>query len=394
MNNDYDKIDNLFFNYFEDNTNVPNIIVDGIKTALYKRKIKNKVLVLIKRIIITIIGTLTVVSGLAFAKDIKILFENLVENMFGNYNNGITTAVENGYIEDIDMEYIESNNTKVKIDHITLDNYNLGIVFNIESNIKDYIKDFYNVRLINLLIMDENNNVLFAEYENQEDFYRYCEENNLDKGKYGIGNANCGSNGDILNKNDNNIIYSFYTTSEGFPQSRELKIKFNKIALLSTKLSSNNIENYTTTVNGDWEFNINLEKSKTIRKTIEYSVTNINDHKTTIEKASLSMSNMRLELITNSNKIDFKKLHTREGLNVNDMIPFHECYIETSNGKKFFESNSSNNGYDTLENKKIKYYTTFDYTYFDKSETIKIVLPTNKKENLIIEMKANNFEVQ
>ncbi|MCI8470461.1 MAG: hypothetical protein HFJ35_03065 [Clostridia bacterium] len=64
------------------------------------------------------------------------------------------------------------------------------------------------------------------------------------------------------------------------------------------------------------------------------------------------------------------------------------------NGKKFFESNSGNNGYNTLEHGKIKYYTTFDYTYFDKSETIKIVLPTNRKENLIIEMKANNFEVQ
>lgn len=63
-------------------------------------------------------------------------------------------------------------------------------------------------------------------------------------------------------------------------------------------------------------------------------------------------------------------------------------------GKRFFESDSGNNGYNTLENGKIKYYTTFDYTYFNKSETIKIVLPTNKKENLIIELKCNNFETQ
>ena len=63
-------------------------------------------------------------------------------------------------------------------------------------------------------------------------------------------------------------------------------------------------------------------------------------------------------------------------------------------GKKFFESASGNNGYNTLENGKIKYYTTFDYTYFDKSETIKIVLPTNKKESMTIEMKINNTEAQ
>ena len=79
-----------------------------------------------------------------------------------------------------------------------------------------------------------------------------------------------------------------------------------------------------------WEFSINLEKSKTLRKTIEYMVTNINDNKTTIEKASLSMSNMRLELITSSKKIDFKKLQNRQNLSVTDMIPFHESYIETS----------------------------------------------------------------
>ncbi len=59
-------------------------------------------------------------------------------------------------------------------------------------------------------------------------------------------------------------------------------------------------------------------------------------------------------------------------------------------GKKFFESNSGNNGYNTLENGKIKYYTTYDYTYFDKSETIKIVLPTNTKKELVIELQASN----
>jgi len=394
MNNNYDEIDNLAFEYFSNNKEVPNVITNGITTAMYTKNNKYYIVLLIKRAIITIVSFLTISGGIVFAKDIKLLIDNLVENLFGNYNNGITTSVENGYVEDIDMEYIESDSAKVKIDHITLDDYNLGIVFNIESDIEDYLEDFYNVRIINLLIMDENNNVLFAEYENQEDFYKYCENNNLDKGKYGIGYANCGSNGNILNMEDNNIIYSFYTTSENFPSSKELKIKFNKIALLSNKLSSNNIENYVTTFDGDWEININLEKSKTLRKTIEYAVTNINDSKTTINKANLSMSNMRLELITSSNKIDFKKLQIREGLNVSDMIPFHNCYIETENGQKFFESNSGNNGYDTIKNGKIKYYTTFDYTFFDKSETIRIILPTNKRKNLVIEMKNNNVEAQ
>lgn len=81
-------------------------------------------------------------------------------------------------------------------------------------------------------------------------------------------------------------------------------------------------------------------------------------------------------------------------MNVNDMIPFHEMYIETENGQKYFQSSYGSNGYDTIEDGKIKYYVTFDYTYYDIAEKIKIILPTNKKEEIIIELQINKDEVQ
>lgn len=67
MNNDYDKIDNLFFQYFENNQEVPNIITNGIETAMYNKKHKYEMIELIKKIIITIVSFLTVTSGIAFA---------------------------------------------------------------------------------------------------------------------------------------------------------------------------------------------------------------------------------------------------------------------------------------------------------------------------------------
>lgn len=388
MNHNYDEIDNLLFEYFENNSKVPDVITNGIETAMPSYKNKNDIISLIKKIIITIVSILTVTGGVVFAKEIKILLDDLLENIFGNYNNGVTTAIENGYIQDIDMEYMESNHIKVKVDQISMDSYNLGIVFNVEFNENDYLNDVFDFKFADFSMIDENNNVIFAEYENLNDFAKYCEENNLDKGVYGIGYANCGWNGKILNRQGNNIIYSFCTISESFPISKKLNIKFDKIILFNNKVEE------MLTLTGNWEMNIDIEEMQKERKSIEYTVTNINDNKTTVEKATLSMSNMRLELITSSNKIDFKKLQNRdrEHFNVMEMIPFHEMYIETENGEKFFESNSGNNGYQSLENKKIRYYTNFDYTYFDKSETIKIVLPTNKKENLVIEMKASNYE--
>lgn len=392
MNDNYDDIDNLLFDYFKDNEYVPNIITNGIENAINNKNKKYKVILLIKKFIITMIGILTITGGIVFAKDIKIFVNTLIENIYGNYNNGITTAINNGYSQDIDMKYIESNNIKVKVNQITMDDYNLGIIFNIEIEQSEFFKDLYNVQFKNLLIMDENNNVIFAEYENQEEFVKYCDENNLDKGTYGIGYANCGANGSILNIQNNNIVYSFYTTSEKFPQSKKLTIKFDKIYLLNNKIfdevNNKKVDNRIATIEGNWHIDIDLGKMSSDRESIDYIATNINDNNTTVTKASLSMTNMKLELITNSDKIDFKKLQERRNMSVRDMIPFSDIYIETSNGNKFFQSNSGSNGYDTLNDGKIRYYTTFDYTYFDKTENIKIVLPTNKKQDLIIELKA------
>lgn len=398
MNDNYDEIDNLLFEYFKDNEYVPDIITNGIENAINNKNKKYKIFLLIRKFIITVIGLFTITSGIVFAKDIKTFVNNLIENIYGNYNEGITTAIDNGYSQDIDMKYIESNNIKVKVNQITMDDYNLGIIFNVEINPKELFEDLYNVQLKNILIMDENNNVIFAEYENQEEFVKYCEGNNLDKGTYGIGYANCGANGSILNIQNNNIVYSFYTTSEKFPQSKKLTIKFDKIYLLNNKIfdevNNKKVDNRITTIEGNWHIDIDLGKMSSDRESIDYIATNINDNNTIVTKASLSMTNMKLELITNSDKIDFKKLQERRNMSVRDMIPFSDIYIETSNGNKFFQSNSGSNGYDTLNDGKIRYYTTFDYTYFNKTENIKIVLPTNKKQDLIIELKVKCVETQ
>ena len=395
MNNNYDEIDNLFFEYFNNNKEVPNIINNGINTALSINKNKSNFTTLIKKIIITIISLLTVTGGIVFAKDIKTLFENI----FGNYNNGITTAIENGYIEDIDMQYIESNDVSVKVNQITLDNYNLGVVLSIKLNEEIELNNISEIELKNIIITDENNKVLFAEYEDNKEFFNYCDSNNLDNNNFVAGYANSPANGRILNKENNTIIYSFYTTSDKFPISKELNIKFNTLELIKNTKYDEKIDSlvtdYFSVIEGSWEMSINLEEMKNERKSIEYIVTNINDSKTTINKAELSMSNMRLEIITSSDKIDFDKLQKREErTSINDLIPFHEYYIQTSEGKMFIETNSGSNGYETIGNKKIRFYTTFDYTYFDRTENIKVVLPTNKNQNLIIELKANNFEAQ
>lgn len=302
-------------------------------------------------------------------------------------NDGISKALKNEYDEEIEMDYILSNNTKLKVNQILLDNYNLGIVCDI--NFIESLSDLIDIEFKNIIIIDENSNILYAEYENEDELIKYCEEKKYDMGEYGNGFSDGSYTGKIVNIQDNNLIFSFYTSSENFPNSQKLYIKFDTIYL--TKKNKD-----VEIIDGIWEMNLDLGNVAQKRKEIEYSVININDSKTTITKSLTSMSNMKLELITNSDKIDFKKLKNRDIniMNVNDMIPFHEIYIETENGKKYFQSNYGSNGYDTIEDGKIRYYVTFDYTYYDIAEKIKIVLPTNKKEEIIIELQIKKDEVQ
>jgi RNA polymerase sigma-70 factor (ECF subfamily) len=387
--------------------NIKNLVHRGkkqLKKILLKKGFNemNKV----SKVIVFIVCTGIIVSGVVFAKDIQDFVKNLIPNIFGTYNDGISTAIENGYEAEIDMDFVSSNGVNVKIDSLLLDDYNLGIIYNLEITDNQDLKklNISRIGFKNLLIMDENNNILQAEYEDINAFAEYCKENNLDTGRFGTGFSNGETIKKIIQKSNNNsFLVSDLITSEKFPNSKKLYISFDAIYFMNSnafycagKVYKNNKigekeankKDYVV-VNGDWKFEIDLDEIAQKRKLIEYSVTDINDNNTTVSKAELSMTNMKLELITNSDKIDFEKLKSedKELMNVADLIPFNEVYIETSDGTKFFEIGE--NGYDNLEDGKIKYYTTFDYTYFDKEENIKIVLTTNKKEELVIEMKAD-----
>lgn len=392
--------------------NIKNLIHRG-KKELRKYLIKNKLFEMnkISKVLLIIVCTGILLSGVVFAKEIKQFIYELKANIFGTYNDGISTALENDYVSEIDMNYIEFDGVKIKVDSALLDDYNLGIIYNFEITNNQIQKklDISTIGLKNLLIMDENNNILQADYEDINSFAEYCKERNLDRGKLGTGFSNGETIKKIIkNLNNNNFLVSDLITSEKFPNSKKLYISFDGVYLMNNKAfycagkvyrkdkigeKEARSKDYIL-VNGKWTFEIDLDEIASKRKTEEYCVVNINDNDTSISNVKLSMTNMKLEIITNSQKIDFEKLKNRnkETMNIIDMIPFHDIYIETLNGNKFYEIGG--NGYENLENGKIRYYTTFNYTYFNKEDNIKLVLTTNKGEKIVAKLKLKKDETQ
>lgn len=117
MENEYDVIDNLFIEYFNNNQGVPNMITKGIKTALYSKKKSYDLIEIIKKIIITIISFFTVTSGIVFASYIvyeKIWKEPKKYNTTDEYLNSLPP-------EEITEEERKSLITKDAVKDIAID---------------------------------------------------------------------------------------------------------------------------------------------------------------------------------------------------------------------------------------------------------------------------------
>ncbi len=74
-------------------------------------------------------------SGIVYAKDI----ENYFKKIFNNSTEAIDKAVENGYVQQENMDYTYDKEIGIKVDNLVLDDLNLDISFNFETK-KENIK--------------------------------------------------------------------------------------------------------------------------------------------------------------------------------------------------------------------------------------------------------------
>ena len=229
--NNIDELDKMLFDYFDSNKNVPNYINETIHNTLQKEKKQRNSFNIMKKVAMIIISFGIISTSIVFADDII----NFITSMFINSTEAIDSAVENGYVQNVNMDYIYDNDIGVKVDALLLDDTNLDISFAYNYQGKEQIDS---LQLYEYTIKDEYDNILY-EFNNElkTDFVypiyvsRYNEtvliENNIYK---------------------DSIIY----TSTSFPNTRILKLD-----IKSFKCISNGTYN---TVNGNWNIVVNLNE--------------------------------------------------------------------------------------------------------------------------------------
>ena len=297
--NDFDE---MLFNYFDKkDENIPLSTQNTIKNALKNtHKQKNISFTMLKRIAIFIISFGIIIATTVYAKDII----NFLTSIFTNSNSGIDTAVENGYVQNVDMDFIECNNVGVKVDYILMDDHNLDISF-----VYKYFGESVNItelKYVDLTIKDEQDNIICFISEDT------VENNDIaDNNIYSIYSSN---EQEVIDSTT--IRDSLLVTSEKFPSSKTLYISIQKITL-----TSNNEIHY---ISGNWNFSINLDNKLVTRNSYEYYSTDnslIDNIKTSITATSLS-----IELQLNT-LFDEAILYTQNAITLTDES--NNAYIPT-----------------------------------------------------------------
>lgn len=223
-------------------------------------------------------------SGIVFAKDI----EKFIKDKF-HLGNGVQTAINNGYIEELKNDYcmskceiIDSNenylkdsNIGAKVDNFFIDNYNFSIDFNIKLD-QSFINidEINNLRLGDIIITDNENRIIYAE-TSKEKFENFCIDKKLNYNylEFDQNYLNTGLNNFIqeFNSSENllNLIYNIYIENEEFPKSEKINIYFEKIEFETKDISGDTNKIIAL---GSWNMNLDIPLEMIKREKQEYEV--------------------------------------------------------------------------------------------------------------------------
>ncbi len=367
-----------------------------------------------KKIAITVCSFLILISGIVYATDIK----EFVSKYFYNFNEGVDTAIENGYFDEPEMNYTNSENIDVtingektnpsdislKVKDMVMDDYNLCFTFTLKFDSNININNIYRINLNKVIITDENKSILYCNYK--EIFDNYCNTYNLNYNYY---NSTGGLNCYILEKNEEtntiDLMYNIISDREKvYPNSKHLNIQIGKIVLEEDKNKNELI------IEGNWNISFNLNSKFYDRKPINYIVKNCNYDDIFVTEANLTdtgfsfkftlphqpfYSETDSEEIKNKKRKNYYDYYTDENGFINIHI-IKDNYIENELGKKFYNplnSLESQYNFDILTSNYLYYTDAFTLTKADQTDTLKIYFTLNlpdDQRNVCIELEKKS----
>lgn len=405
--------------------NLDQYIQDVVTKDIYEpedyiRTIKNSINVNNKHFkysnlyrVAVIVVCLLFTSGIAYAT------YNYVKNNFNN-RKGIETAINNGYIMNVDGEPVTSNDVSLKIDQILLDDYNLDISFGLNFNNIDMPENIQSIKFENILISDDKNNILY--YSGSKDIFdNFVKSHNLkfNYRNYNDNYINSSLSVNVIKEAKNNLSLACNFSSYGstFPKSSKFNIYIKDIVLIA--------DNNNSIIPVNWNLESTLVSNFQNRKSVTYiNNSTLDENIVNIKVVTYTTgTNIEMELKTLANINDSKKLKEliekakqEQESNSFEQSEFYDgdfmtkierelnesgnfihnyidnIYIENAYGSKFYITNKVNVNehiYKLVNGSNLLYSNIFDMTTYNCTNSITLHFTYNS-ENYSINLNCSN----
>lgn len=345
----------------------------------------------------TICCILLLTTSVVFASEIT----EFVKNIF-NYSRGIDKAIENGYIENSNIETVKSNGTTITAKNFLMDDFNLSFTFDVKLENEEVLKTS-NIEFLDMIITDEENNILYC--EDEERFNEYCKNKSLDY-KYGEFNEKYISTGDSWHnkdkqKNEISMIYNIFANK--FPRSKKLYINISKIKCISEEDTNSKYK----ILDGNWNIELDVPEKFYNRECIVYTVTYCSEPTLDVTDMTVYNTGTRFEFNmetepiyyeSDSKEIKEEKMeeltkwyenNTKENKKI-----INDIFIKDDKGSKYYPviSNADDNIIKYKSDGKLSYEQTFDFIKNENVNKIKIQFNLNlpyKNQDIVIELERN-----
>ena len=319
------------------------------------------------------IATCIIISTTILTNTGITLTRKYLDKFGSNSSQGVQTAVNNDYVQDVDVEYQNSSGIDITVDSFLLDDSNFDIVFDIKLSDEYDAKEMRSLQLVDLKVIDEIGREVFAttqaeaEYENIQELH-----DNIDDSRenYKLYFGGYGENSEIVGEHE----IRHYMTATGnpvnFPKSKKLTISFSRIRVLKDIMNLENPEK-NPIYKGQWNFELDVPEKMYNRDLIYYKMKNVTGGEYIVDKAQLSNTAFKIYID------DAKGLK----MDVNE-------YVETSDGKKFTPAcrSDGDGGMSIDKDGNVKYYNTFNLTQYDATDTLKVHLFKDNGDEVTIEL--------
>ena len=300
---------------------IPRKFTYAIISGLYENNRKWRFIEM-KKIIASILCIVFMGTGIVLASN----------SLWNHWNNkGVKTALEYGYVQNVEMDYNIQNDLGIKLDSIIIDNSNIGIVFNYK--IPSNLKSIDNIAIKDIVIKDEKNNIIFEDGNEKSLSTGYAEE---------FASENSIVKQAILLNNLNHT----------YPKSNNIYISFSTVNIFRNQ---KNIK----TITGNWNFDINVTDKFINRETIEYTAGQSKD----IEVISAELTSTGLDI-----EMKFNFPLNAENLGKNIKIQ------DNDENEYFLDKLSVEN---ELTTPTIK--TSFPITIYNAHDNLKLIIKTDKE---------------